>query len=90
MNLVGYIMRTGLVGCTLRNRLIRLSMSWIIRTWHMPSLGMILRSMTSPIRIRTARSDNHLAEKNDHNSLDGHWHGMVIHSDGLIKMNLDH
>ena len=56
----------------------------------MPSLGMILRSMTSPIRIRTARSDNHLAEKNDHNSLDGHWHGMVIHSDGLIKMNLDH
>jgi len=32
--------------------------------------------------------DNHL-ERNYHDSLDGHWDGIMIHVDGLIEINLD-
>ena len=39
---------------------------------------------------QNSKIDNHLVERNDHDSLDGYWHGMIIHDDDvLIEMSLE-
>ena len=35
-------------------------------------------------------NDRHLEETEDLDRLDGHWSGMMIHDDGLVRVNLDH